>query len=1041
MPNGAIIEELTAEFKNDLSEIKSEIAQWNELVSKPDKDRDYAQIFLKNRKLMQLNQNRFSSLGLPKQVHVKASIKIPEINEGDLLIPLTTANKNFAKKYNETKLAKRKRFLLIAFENKISEQFWNKVELNAKRLYYDVRQKDILSIYSNIIPLILKNYSLDYDQLQTKYKYVSLRRYVAVPEQTLKEKESAMTIKMINVILSLRSIFFRFIMPVKINDDIDIATSDLVHIYTRQSFRDPETRQILNDQHFALKELYNHVLRSDRGDVKKQLKTATGFAEKTRLNSLQNAIKTLMNSEYGASGASFFPLFNPYIPSMTTFSARASIHFLSKLLASNTLFVDYDFADANEELISTLIENKIIKNIEIVTTDDVQDKLKYFNCLDRCKRIEDRSLLTLSSTPQPDELIKITITPARVIYQDTDSNYYLIDDIAKIIFGDNHQINPHDIKKIMESMIAHNSLFINLVDTMINRPPGAVNFEHAFIICRHFNAKKKYYGIDYDQSMSDVEPDGFPNEWKIVPGKTTWPNKNGEFFEVDEHKLIDERVDYFSYTKQLNIKATGIDLARRDQFKFINFMHLNMIKNDLKLIHFENNSWHDVENISLYNLMLNSLNEFELSFKQLVRQVRSRTNDNDHEDSPSPFKFKFEDFSKNIKYNPDKKNKTFEEMNTFLNSIGTEYAKSFIPESYKIVETIVLNISSSCDLVKFICNVSANTPGLSQENVQKINDIATKKCEMINNKANKNKVCLRTFSKELVDAFAEHEHINALILIDLEYYKTRLIKGLTKYLIEELAPKDIEGIRLLATDDKDKLDRINKLQVKIMNKLLTAHKNSLLNGNQLQDFERRFNRAITLNKTNKVVMTDDKFIYLLKRWQLRSFTDFNAKSHELLDQCNRRIESIKNDIERYKSLLQESQQIDSVNFKELLITANRELDNICILRCAHIDDSRIQELNDKLRQNASTITRKNYLYECEFNLVNVLPKEWYKLTKPACMKKIANHKSIFKSSPLDDLIKEIKTSMRRDDDDTNIKRKAHIESLLQLLVFKLIVTN
>ena len=246
-------------------------------------------------------------------------------------------------------------------------------------------------------------------------------------------------------------------------------------------------------------------------------------------------------------------------------------------------------------------------------------------------------------------------------------------------------------------MFKQNQLYILLVDLMINRPPGGVNFEHAFISCRHFNAKKKYYGIDYEDYMVGELPEEWKTQdgsWKIVPGKSTWCNPNGEFIEVDKRKLLDERMDYFNYAKSQNIKATGMDLARRDQYKFVNLFHLMVIQKDLQIMRFENGAWKPVERHSMYDLVFDILNSFENVWKILDYEPMTQID------------YKIDDFVKTINNNPGKANTNIRELNERLIKC---LRNDLLPVPFEKVEVVVLNPRSAADVQKYWINKAAET--------------------------------------------------------------------------------------------------------------------------------------------------------------------------------------------------------------------------------------------------------------------------------------------------------------------------------------------
>ena len=216
------------------------------------------------------------------------------------------------------------------------------------------------------------------------------------------------------------------------------------------------------------------------------------------------------------------------------------------------------------------------------------------------------------------EIYRITLPKSDLVYQDTDSNYYTNNFIVQMF----PELNPTTVNQIMKLLMTHNNLLSNLIPDIIHRPPIGVGFEGAFIVARYLNKKKKYYGKkwndhmnDYldiprpkDYIMNDYEMENIVDknknivryDWKHLPDDyetyliqksgdslgnyntyyTTIPFKDGSFMSVDMN-LIGEQ-DHLDYVNKNGIKCTGVDLARRDQYKVINYNHLRIFKEDLK---------------------------------------------------------------------------------------------------------------------------------------------------------------------------------------------------------------------------------------------------------------------------------------------------------------------------------------------------------------------------------------------------------------------------------------------------------------------------
>lgn len=761
--NGTVIESIKAKFTNNEQAIQFEVEQWNYL----DKD-DIPNLYMRRQSLLQRNPQKFAEIGLPKELKIE---NCDPFIDSDGVLHTRAFEDRFIpilQEFNST-TPKRKWNILVMIQNQISKEFWKEF----------IKKVDLR--------LRVKRSDVDY----IVYRFIQYLLGIEPSLPVFYDSRDSNAVEIYPILLGLRGSFTKLIFWQEIEYEPDNGE---LEIFTKQSFRGDD-RQILPDQHFALKELYNHVLRADRNEVKKQLKSAKTFSEKIRLNSLQNAIKTLMNSEYGASGASFFPLWNPFVPSMTTAMARASIGFLSAILEnSRRIIVDEEFVDSNLESLQELESNnllKIHKNFENIEGKGFE--------LDRCK--ETRSLLQFNQVPNKSKRIMLEFEPAQVIYQDTDSNYYVIKNVFEKVFPNETELTPQRIKTIMHLMCLHNSIFIKFVDLMINRPPGGVNFEHAFIICRHFNAKKKYYGISYDESMNADLPKNFPNHL-IKPGVSIFPNAKGEFFEVDKNKLLKERYDYLSFAKSQNIKVTGIDLARRDQYKFVNLAHLIVMQRDLRMIEFDGKHWRRVEKQDLSSLVKSILNEYDQMFNKL------RKDPNIH------IEYNVDDFVKIINNNPGKRNVNILGLRRRLSILK---AQEFIPKDFEKVEILSLNIAKA----KEICSFWKNKNDSNLEDFENlIKDICT----------NRDKNSERIFTRPEVESFMSQKFgkVNSNLIIsflDSEYYKKRLLKGLVNYLIEEVAFDDLKRINNLSISDSEKQNEVSRLKSRVLDSLVKEYQN------------------------------------------------------------------------------------------------------------------------------------------------------------------------------------------------------------------------
>jgi hypothetical protein len=132
--------------------------------------------------------------------------------------------------------------------------------------------------------------------------------------------------------------------------------------------------------------------------------------------------------------------------------------------------------------------------------------------------------------------------------------------------------------------------------------------------------------------------------WK--PKESTLPLPNGEYLYLDANVLLRQSTNYLDYAKKQNVKATGIDLARRDQFNFINFYHLLVLQKDLRIVRYVGgNTWDIFPKSQPMKDVIDSLTD---SFKDCIGKIRKG--------EEAPIQFKLLDFSKNVAYRKGKIN-------------------------------------------------------------------------------------------------------------------------------------------------------------------------------------------------------------------------------------------------------------------------------------------------------------------------------------------------------------------------------------------------
>lgn len=523
------------------------------------------------------------------------------------------------------------------------------------------------------------------------------------------------------------------------NDIIkDIPPTETKYLFAVQSPRDENN---IISTHYSLKEIMLSDLRALRSKVKKQMEAATNPIDRSRYNSKQLAIKVMCNSEYGASNSSYFPYYDPLIGGATTAASRCLINFLTNLIQANKLYVNEQFMKENEKYIKHLQEYDVLTWKQTKITDNKQ-------FVNNCRRFALRQMFDEYYNIIESNIYELTIKPSMVVYQDTDSNYYTndyikslfspidndrqkhlntyynfvinnynyclqfdnFDDYYKwIISRDNNYEDPTMINLKMNLLLSHNNLVGNFIKYAIYRKPVTVAFEGAFTIVRYFNVKKKYYGHVWNDRMSYTLPTEYYNEnilsqnYNIQIGKSCFPMLNGDYINIDEHKLLSTETDKLAYIKKQNIKLTGVDLARRDQYKFININHIRLIQQDLHFLKYDNNNnWVNISNVNIYDIVINLLNKFKQQFIDIDNIINNMKNNIDGDYDISKF-YSLNDYTKDVSFKYTKANFLVCKTRTYINT-----DKKYEYERYVIND---LNERTDDGLYKSECKAYSTTDG------------------------------------------------------------------------------------------------------------------------------------------------------------------------------------------------------------------------------------------------------------------------------------------------------------------------------------------
>lgn len=466
----------------------------------------------------------------------------------------------------------------------------------------------------------------------------------------------------------------------------DTKTTEHVRGYYLQSPKDKATNPI---EHYSLQEIMLAVLQDERNKNKKLMGAAfkSGDADSgKRFNAMQLALKVNMNSTYGASGNANFAHYDPDIAATITWCSRQCIGQLTEALECDYAYVDKEFLE----------DDYIKKQLAVIEKLDLV-KIRKATAEELATMPRRRALRRLYTdsyeVDKTKEIYRIDKVRCEVVYQDTDSNYFECPAVQKYYLGcwahdkslsdEEHDklfhASPDLIYQMMCTMVNLDNFLCQLTVKIIDRNPIGLGFEGSFIVCRFTNRKKKYdgvkaadddgnvYGPDlmiYDEKHKKVKDlRAYDENGELIldydkywhPKETCLPMSDGTFVQLYNDKLIHERVNYLDYIQSFGVKVTGMDLTRRDQYKFINYYHVLILRHDLRICgrNKETGEWYGISlRTKISTVIEKVIRSFKKTYNQFIKIARFETADLPKAD------FQIEDFSKNAP-NKDTKNECY----------------------------------------------------------------------------------------------------------------------------------------------------------------------------------------------------------------------------------------------------------------------------------------------------------------------------------------------------------------------------------------------
>ena len=311
-------------------------------------------------------------------------------------------------------------------------------------------------------------------------------------------------------------------------DEVDFSAIErnptaLKRVYYLQSPKDKNTRPIY---HYSLEEMMLSDLQDERNKNKKLMAEARknhdmdGFK---RFNAMQNALKVIMNSTYGASANDKFAHYDPDVAAAITWASRQCILQLTEGLEGTVDYVDKEF-----------LEDKYVKEnmkgfeeVNMLKIEKVTD----YSTINRRQSLR-RIFTDIYEVDRSREIYKITKAPCELVYQDTDSNYFECHAVQKHFLGcapwspdpamsdeSEFRCSPEILYNAMKAMVALDNFLCALVVKIIDRIPIGLGFEGSFLVCRYLNRKKKYYGI------KAADDDGNVFDYRLAPEAYDAANK------------------------------------------------------------------------------------------------------------------------------------------------------------------------------------------------------------------------------------------------------------------------------------------------------------------------------------------------------------------------------------------------------------------------------------------------------------------------------------------------------------------------------------
>ena len=291
-----------------------------------------------------------------------------------------------------------------------------------------------------------------------------------------------------------------------------------------------------------------------------------------------------------------------------------------------------------------------------------------------------------------------------------------------------------------------------------------------------------------------------------TPKRSCQPLPNGDYVYLDDKVLLasgniashgkqsDEQiaVNYLDYIKGQGIKCTGVNLARRDQYKFINYYHMVVIQKDMRLIKQEDGQWTLVKGKSMIEIIDDVIERYR-ELAQMYIDVA------DGKITTLPDKiFKLVDFSRPKPYDETKTGSTQKIIERMKED---EDAAEYMPENGERINVVVV-MNDEIKEARLRGTAGMGKTGERSFTVDEL--LAKTKREYPDD------------SPEMIDA-------KACAKLDFKYYLLSLASAMALYIIDERFPNEIAQINQGTISDKEGEELVDKLQKKIGKEILDKY--------------------------------------------------------------------------------------------------------------------------------------------------------------------------------------------------------------------------